>query len=172
MKKIVFGLIAALTVSGAQASYLAWQVGANEFGTSYDNANIYATDGVSTHLLGSYWASSDPASDAAETDIATPMQAVAFADLKSYGTSSYSYYIELSNYSQSGNEFVAVSSPSVTYTDLMNEGSIIATLPSGTLANIQVWHPTTYSVPEPTSALLMLFGAAMLGLKRKNRSIA
>ncbi|MBR4476719.1 MAG: PEP-CTERM sorting domain-containing protein [Kiritimatiellae bacterium] len=46
---------------------------------------------------------------------------------------------------------------------------------TGTLSGVptaQIWHGGTVSVPEPTSAMLMLFGAAFLGLKRKNRRIA
>lgn len=176
MKKILLSSAIVLCAIASQASYLVWQVGsgitADADGSSetlsYNNANIYAVDGSGKHnRLTSYLQDGTLAG----TDIAAPMAAPLYADIGSYSGNGYSYYIELSNYSQGGNNsYVASTVTPVSYTDLA--GSVTTSLPTaGSLASISVWHGGSYTAaPEPTSAILMLFGAAMLGLKRKNRS--
>lgn len=176
MKKILLSSAIVLCAIASQASYLVWQVGsditADADGSSeplsYNNANIYAVDGSGKHyLLTSYLQDGTSAG----TDIAAPMAAPLYAQIDSYSGNGYSYYIELSNYSQGGNNsYVASTVAPVSYTELT--GSMTTSLPTaGSLANISVWHGGSYTAaPEPTSAILMLFGAAMLGLKRKNRS--
>jgi hypothetical protein len=177
MKKILVSSVIAFCAMASQASYLAWQVGsgitADADGSSeplsYNNANIYAVNDSSGEKtpLTSYLQNGTVAG----TDIAAPMSAPLYADISGYSGDGYSYYIELSNYSQGGNNsYVASTVTPVSYTELT--GSMTTSLPTaGSLANISVWHGGSYTAaPEPTSAILMLFGAAMLGLKRKNRS--
>ena len=177
MKKILLVSIFSLCAMASQASYLVWQVGsgitADADGSSeplfYNNANIYAVDGSGEHhLLTSYLQNGTSAGK----DITAPMSAPLYADITKYGDG-YSYYIELSNYTESDTSFVAGTATPTTYANLSENSHITTDLPiTSNIANVTAWHGGPYTAaPEPTSAILMLFGAAMLGLKRKNRSL-
>ena len=183
MKKLLFVLSAVLAAFTSQAAYLFWQVG--DLGdVTADSGSLVAKDGsgVEYHLTSYYLAENPDTGESVWTevssDVNTANSATQFAaDLGDNIGEGYTYYVEMKNgstpvawsdsiaYSEdSGSEFVK-------YTD--NATSTASLSPAAT-ANI--WHSSGsagYSpVPEPTSAILMLFGAAMLGLKRKNRSRA
>jgi len=96
-----------------------------------------------------------------------------YADLGDISAGSqYAYYIELVNYNTTTHEtYVHARSDAVSYADLA--GNITSDLSVVTIANVTPWHGANYTaVPEPTSALMMLLGAAMLGLRRKKGSVA
>ena len=167
MKKIVAFAFAVLVVFSAQASYLFWQV--NEDTTTapginledYGWARLVASDGNNTSYQKAEMSSG-------------AMEAYQTFDLSTLtGTaSSYSYWIELGTYDSVGGSFttqVASWGDRKSYAEL---SSYIATGTLSGVPTVDIWHGGTVSVPEPTSAMLMLFGAAFLGLKRKNRSIA
>ena len=89
------------------------------------------------------------------------------ADISAFdsGSPEYAFVIELGNY-ESGSWSMLAVSESATYTDLVNNGHIEV---SGDY-NPQViapWMPTAYVVPEPTSGVLVLVGAALLALRRR-----
>lgn len=168
MKKLI--LLAAIIAStiSARASYLYWQLDNADVNDDikaldYNYARIVATSDTATPT---------PVTQMAELDN-KEMQAWQTFDLSqlSNNGSSYSYYIELGTYS--GDTFSAVAqSEKQTYSQIAST----AIQPTSTLSpteavNVSTWHAGSFrAVPEPTSAILMLFGAAMLGLKRKNRS--
>lgn len=188
MKKLfVFALVGA-TVQIANASYLYWQVSLTDISgaqsrveenwsdwatswgeTAINAAKIYVTDGSShteaqTILLNGTAVSMYDGTTAKVPDN-TPYS-INLSEIP--GASSYSYFVEIGNWDGSTYHAYAKSA-SVAYRDLSD--SISETLSQG--AAVIPWHATSYSaVPEPTSAILMLFGAAFLGLKRKNRSLA
>ena len=80
---------------------------------------------------------------------------------------SLSFAIELGNYNN-GTWTTLATSGSLDYTSLRNSGY---TYSAGdlALATLTAWAPTAYSVPEPSSGLLMLLGASLLALKRRRR---
>ena len=97
--------------------------------------------------------------------IDVPMRWVADISSFSSGSPEYAFVIELGNY-ESGSWSMLAVSESATYTDLVNNGHIEV---SGDY-NPQViapWMPTAYVVPEPTSGVLVLVGAALLALRRR-----
>ena len=81
--------------------------------------------------------------------------------------SSLSFAIELGNYNN-GTWTTLATSGSLDYTSLKNSGY---TYSAGdlALATLTAWAPPAYSVPEPSSGLLMLLGASLLALKRRRR---
>ena len=85
----------------------------------------------------------------------------------------YSYFVELYN---SDNTLIARSQAIDSSSGEAWTAAYDAALRTATLSNIpaiSVWHAGGFTaVPEPTSGLMLLLGAAMLGLRRKNRSVA
>ena len=81
--------------------------------------------------------------------------------------SSLSFAIELGNYND-GTWTTLATSGSLDYTSLQSAGYTY--MPSSgelALATLTAWAPTAYSVPEPSSGLLLLLGASLLALKRR-----
>ncbi len=184
MKKLILivGVISA--AFAANASYLYWQVSEGAYTDAYDSARLIFTEG-DINNWGEYEAKQNSGvitadgkyheySSSKETvNVASDAANVAYiGDLTG---NSYSYWVELynndtrvalsqighiTNYQTEGAPFVYANAADLTTT--------LSQVPTAA-----VWHSGGYTaVPEPTSAVLMLFGAAFLGLKRKNRSIA
>lgn len=169
MKKLMFFAIG-LAAIAAQADLLYWQVATTSSGSGYVTADSPAIEYSYAKLM----ASADP-------DVALPSyvegsstaratvnaqnfynDAAAAAEVGSYTTSTF--WIELYNAS---NELVGKSAAK-SYDDLAAyraaaEFSSTWKAPAG-----GGWGGGSYTaVPEPTSGLLMLIGAAMLGLRRR-----
>lgn len=189
MKKmmVLAGLIFASAV--ANASYLYWQVQPSDYtDVSWDSASLYFfEENLSDYPSLSGVAAKDNVAYVSPTVkdnfVNTPITKVGASSAGGYvaniGTlndsSTYSYFVELSNSSGQRVAFSAIerftygeNTPDYVYS---NTGDISVTLSN--IASVTPWHAGGYGpVPEPTSAVLMLFGAAFLGLKRKNRSVA
>ena len=83
--------------------------------------------------------------------------------------SSLSFAIELGNYNN-GTWTTLATSGSLDYNSLQNSGyTYMSSAGDLALATLTAWAPTAYSVPEPSSGLLMLLGASLLALKRRRR---
>ena len=181
MKKVILGLSIAIASLSSHAAYLYWQVG--DVGSTEDVAKgiVWAQQGDGTPIqLTSYYLAADESGNAVwtvATDGAQSSLTTYAADIGDKGPDSgYSYWVELSN---SSGEVVAKSSTiadsSSDFASYTSGASSTATLPAAAAAN--VWHGGGEGgggytpVPEPTSAILVLFGAAMLGLKRKQRRL-
>ena len=184
MKKLILiaGVISA--AFAANASYLYWQVSEGAYAETYDSAKLIFTSG-NIDNWGEYAAKENTGvitSDGTYHEYSTAKETVKVASDVAYvanigdltTSSSYSYWVELYN----GDTRVALSSIgyinnySGTAPYVYSDAAGITTSLSE-VAAVAVWHSGGYTaVPEPTSAILMLFGAAFLGLKRKNRSIA
>lgn len=180
MKKLLIVLSVSLASVFANASYLYWQV------NSTDYANMDGSDQVTGArlvvgdpgtLVTSYYLSyNDTTAEATWTESSNTgsLGTLYAANIGDNTGSGYSYYIELVNSSgdvlgRSQTPLVGGSNDFAKYTDTGTTTSDLTSVPT---ANFSAWHGSPYrAVPEPTSAILMLFGAAMLGLKRKNRSL-
>ena len=193
MKKLFLFAIAIGLACSARASYLIWQVNDSDSDVSgWNAAMLYQVSGTTSASIDEWNANKLNAMEGAtlvasnfqvtgttigSTDLGSavgtmPPGVSAAASIIGTGDG-YAYYIELVNYDFDNDEvkYVHARSDAVSYAAM--SGSITDSLSVTTIANIAPWHGTPFTaVPEPTSGLLMLFGAAMLGLKRKNRSRA
>jgi len=182
MKKLIACFLLVVAVTTANAAYLYWQVDtaagdntASSFGTEYNAARIgyyltskassYATlkeregvnldDGGVAYVVsdGYYGVSSGSMGAPASLDMST----IASAE-------NYSYFIELVNYNSGTSTHVAYGED-LSYADLVAKNYIDTGLKGNFVPT--TWHGGEYhAVPEPTSALMMVFGLAFLGLKR------
>lgn len=176
MKKILFGVVIALAAMSSQASYLYWQVGSDANlgainSTKTHTFKIYATNGDTALELTSYaytWDAEEQAGSygAVSSPVASATAAGGlYADISSYTGNEYSYYIEVTGYnSAAGQDGWINRSQTLAYADA--SGHITTTLSS--MATIPTaWTGGTFSAPEPTGAMLLLVGGALLALKRK-----
>lgn len=169
MKKVLVIVMSAFCVNFAHAAYLYWQVDNSDFSNLTDVNAQYArvvavSEGGQSQVL-NLVDSFGSATDDTMISIDTGRAAVSLGTLDS--STAYSFFIELLNYNTDPAGFnVVAKSQTMTYADLqaknfIDVGEVMQLPPS------QVWHGGTYSVPEPTSAMLVMFGMGLLALKRK-----
>ncbi len=184
MKKCLIMLVIGATAMVSNAAYLYWQVSSSDYAggvdagdTVYSASIFYTTAGTATAgtlVQNNYFVQGESATSLG-SKVSAPSTDMFVADMGSFNTELYSYYVELYNSSGSVISRSAVTNyndvPQRAWADTGSSTGSMIDIP--TAANITAWHAGGYrAVPEPTSAMLMLFGAAFLGLKRKNRSIA
>lgn len=178
MKKAIVGFCIACAALSVNASYLYWQVENGDFTEeSYNSATLWVSvDGGSNYTVASnveYVQGGQSYEYSVGRDTVSPSTGIGYvANIGGdYDTSTYSYYVELANNTHTVARSATVTSAAGAHEAYISAAELSVSLPN--LANVTPFHATSYTaVPEPTSAILMLFGAAMLGLKRKNRSIA
>lgn len=162
-------LAAAVLLGGAsQAAYLYWQVDATDAsGFDFNYARVVATAADSPSQVLNI--TGDVGETISVDMVAAGSHAAINLDQLS-DASAYSYYIELINYNETSQTYDVVgtskASPA-TYTSLVQSNFIDVGNMGLPMTPATVWHGGTYSVPEPTSALLVMFGMGLLALKRK-----
>lgn len=175
MKKIFLTLSIAVFASLANASYLYWQLDTQNT-DAYQGVRLNA-DGEGDNAISLIGVSWDADSNEYVTSAATTVapNATYMIDEEDVADG-LSYYVE---YQNAGGDWVKYSDNTLTGAELKSTYAQAAATSSETIADNSavavVWHVDTGGtsvIPEPTSAILMMFGMAFLGLKRKNRSIA
>ncbi|MBQ4384910.1 MAG: PEP-CTERM sorting domain-containing protein [Kiritimatiellae bacterium] len=173
MKKIFIATFVAIVTYAVNASYLYWQVRDDEI-TAYnatDHGEGFAYTPGGYFKLVQEGAAGTMVSTTYDSEGSVVSLGYVGESYSSLVVEGYSYYIEMYN---SSGSIIAKSQTisSSEWGSYVNDAPITADL-SVIPPTLTTWHGGSFAaVPEPTSAMLMLFGAAFLGLKRKNRRIA
>lgn len=168
MKKLFMAAVIGFIACSTQAAYLYWQVNTDDFkdaGIEADYARVVAVDGGGneTVLDMADKVTGETKTGSSLTAVNLGTAVINLAQLADPG--SYSFFIELVNYSTSF-DVVGKTTTNVAYADLVQR-QFIDVGDTMMIPQANVWHGTTYSVPEPTSAMLVMFGLGILALKRK-----
>lgn len=183
--KIIAALLTATFASVVSAQVLYWQVNSDvtisgdtsKAGTTWNYAMLYAytgTDASTATALTSYLFNSDGTSSTDSTYVdknyfedSTP----AYANLGTTDYTGYSFYIELVNRVDSTDTGIA-RSDAISYSNL---GSALQNAVefnnNWSSINALGASATFTAIPEPTSGIMLLVGAAILGLRRKRQQI-
>ena len=184
-KKIIAALVAISFATVVSAQVLYWQVNPSvtitggSDGLSWAYATLYAVAGDSsppTQLM-SYKFSDGTSSegnvyvDKSYFEVSSGSILPAYANLVGSDYTGYSFYIELVNYDNNVATGVA-RSESVSYSNLGNALQDAANFNSDWSSINAMGSSLTFTaIPEPTSGLLLLVGAAVLGLRRKRQQM-
>ena len=165
MNKYIALAVAMLLGGASNAAYLYWQVDATDApGIEFESARVVASDYGVLDITDN--------NGVTVTDLSVVDKGCGAAiNLDQLGDpSAYSFYIELVNYNDSTKSYDVVGTSKLnpaTYTTLVSSSFIDAGNMGLPITPAAVWHGGTYSVPEPTSAMLVMFGMGLLALKRK-----
>ena len=168
MKKLLFGLLIVGASFAAQAEFLYWQVTQETI-----DASTFLTEnlekGVTYFGQLRYGAGTDYLNYSTYEEmgvIPSGEKVLVDLDVLAGDPTANSYYIEILKYDDVKQDFIGVAKSEVTsYADLSKNGFVGSELSHPSL---KAWTGGVgYTVPEPTSALMMLFGMAFLGLKRR-----
>ncbi len=159
-KLVVCSAVSAIALF-ASADVLYWQVESPDANATFTAANLYVTGGTLTSPY-------QLASVAPFDDTPGTMTDLTQTDLGSYGSSDYSFYVELANYT--GSSLNNGKAYTWSYNELVSAG-YIATNPfdSSTAASAASAGNMGSPTPEPTSGMLLLIGGSLLALRRRRR---
>lgn len=160
LKNLFACAFAVVVCSVTQASALYWQID-SDTGINYDYAQVVAyKNGAAEGAL-------NVMNNGVSTgdSIVDPASGAVYLDLATYGSSEYAFGVELLDASLN----VVGNSNQVTYQDLLAAGYISNSgleAPAGGGFSYSA-AGGGYSVPEPTSGVLLLIGGALLALRRR-----
>lgn len=182
-KKIIAALVAIAFATVVSAQVLYWQVNPSvtitggSDGLSWAYATLYAvaSDSSTPTQLSSQKFDSDGTPSTANAYVDqkyfSDSTAPAYATLSGTDYTGYSFYIELVNYDNNVATGVA-RSESIAYSNLGNALQDAANFNSDWSSINAMGSSLTFTaIPEPTSGLLLLVGAAVLGLRRKRQQM-
>ncbi len=170
MKHLLAILFAVAVTFASRAGLLYWMIDQSQSDSpiEFSYARIVAvpgSDGEQQYLT----VGSDPANgyvQATGVTEANPLGSatgVVYTDLSGLSGTDYSFFIEL--YSMATGQEVKVGQSEIAAYSQLTQSIYENGLPLPSLD--KAWNPTITNVPEPTSGVLMLFGLAALGLRRR-----
>lgn len=161
--KLVLAFVLVGMTRLAFAEYLYWQIGETNT-IEFDYAILYAVNDHGDKFDdGNCYGTLDQEGNFVRTTTTGPQQ-TQFGE--NWNWEAYSYCVELFTWDSATEKDLRVGySETATYAQLADEKMI---LPSGmSIPDIATpWTPAT-TVPEPSSAMMILFGLAFIGLKRR-----
>lgn len=183
LKRIVFCVLitCASVLRGAEGGEVLWwmvddlsSISAEKDGVSVTASELgvnaarvrYETADASGYLP-VYGVAGDDVYPTTGTGAAALLPGEYFSSLGSFTGASYSFVLELGNWSNGAWVQTSMESTAVSYNDLELDRHI-AEWRDTTPVYSQPWTPTSFSVvPEPTGGVLMLLGTALLALRRR-----
>ena len=151
MKKLVVLMAIAVAAVCANAASFKWSAG-----------NLYASDGTSKFTGDvTLYAVIDGVNTAVSTVKASSAGAIAATTFESASLDAGTYYDFFLSYTDGGKQFVSTSK------NVQAQATSTANITFGNMASATQNASNWATVPEPTSALLMVLGIAGLALKRK-----
>jgi len=189
MKKLMFMLAAAITAVAAQAASVSWQYTSSATtedkwagytvyyfdSTTFNAGKDATTSGIKSELLGSaldssalYYASGSGSSRMYKTGNETSGKAET-RQIDGLSGSSIDWTMVLVNADES--EYKVLGTGTTATFDPETQGATKATktLTMAAMNNLTSYPVSGTNVPEPTSGLLLLVGAGMLALRRKQK---
>lgn len=163
VKKLVLAAVVVLT-GVAQADALYWQVDTQAADAFYKGDDVAFAAVYATSTSESYSYANREYVSSITMDSGTK-GAPQMADLGSYGSSSYSFFVEL--YNASGE--VLHTGYANTYNQLLGSGYISTSKDAFAPTVLASGGYNGASVPEPTSGMLLLMGGALLALRRRRQ---
>lgn len=173
MKSIIFSVVAFFSALSLQAGILYWQLDTADLssGSEAISSDAYTYAAIREYSDGPYLQSTLVGNSGATGDLSDLVEVDAtakFASVIGDDYASKSYFIEL--YDAAGE--ATFKSGQISGTALANSIDAASAFSSNfaSMNALSVNHSTGggfTAVPEPTSGLLMLIGAAMLGLRRR-----
>ena len=181
--KIIAALLTATFASVVSAQVLYWQVNPSSVtitgtstteGNKWNYASFWAVKEGTASLVNSYMFNSGSAPTEAsyvDTDYLSG-SAPAYVNYTASDYTGYSFYIELTNYTDDGNDVGVARSNSFTSDNFGNALQDAANFNANWSSINAIGSGLTFTaIPEPTSGLMLLVGAAILGLRRKRQQI-
>lgn len=183
MKKFLVVVAAVFLANISEAAYLYWQVSTSELSGKTDSVTGESLSGLEFNYA--QIIAVDSSGKETALMIANPMDGTSMATSKMNlsvdgpyainlsqlsNPAAYSFYIELLNYNNTSYDFVAKSDLNFDKSSYANlvDGKYIDVGDTFQLPQANVWHGGSYTAtPEPTSAMLVMFGMGLLALKRK-----
>ena len=171
MKKIVVLSLIACAGLALKADVMNWMVNTGDSSSSINAAQLY-----SVQQTGDSVPEATGGTPLAQTSVAGGLGVEQQINLGDLNPSTTYFYIELGNYTQETGFTATQVAGAYSYTDLVSAGMIssggISSTPSGASfgvagAMIGGQGMSYGAVPEPGTAMLMLVGLAVAGLKRR-----
>ena len=169
MKKVMLGVLVSVVSVLAHADAMYWQISSMDGQTSgfdvdsdswsYAQIEVLNLDGSKVGD-GTYLKIAGT-----DTDLLAKNAGGAWFDFGAYsGTSpEYAFMLELVDESYD----VMAASTKMSYSDIASQGVIVPAFDAVSPLSYVSWNAGTVELPEPTSGLLMLLGASLLALRRR-----
>ena len=166
MKKVVLGVLVAMATAIIHAEAMYWQVNSMQIqgfsNEAWQYAQIEVLDSDGNQVNGGTYLKIA----GTESDALAKGADGAWFDLGTYGAGNdpeYKFMLELVN-----SDFeVEAASNAMSYSGLVSQGVIVNDFDSVSPLSYKSWNAGTVDLPEPTSGLLMLLGASLLALRRR-----
>ena len=169
MKKLFIAAAIGFIACSTHAAYLYWQGNSDDLKDAEIEANyarvVAVDEGGNETILNMADKVTGVTQDGKSLSVVGPDTAVINLSQLT-DPSAYSFFIELVNFNSVSFDVVGKTATNLTYADLVQRQFVdvgdVMMIPQA-----NVWHGTPYSVPEPTGAMLVMFGLGLLALKRK-----
>lgn len=173
MKRILF-ILAVCAVSILRAEVIYWMGDASENEIEFYFAHVAVVkDGDVENVIAYLNFADNPDEEAMLGNEGGYMTGASWADISNYTSNEYGFFVEIMNYGKPNTDpfgddqwYVAGVSHISGYQDLVSAGHVYTD--SLSIPNISAaWAPTVV-IPEPSGALLLVFGLSVLALRRRS----